>query len=57
MGSVSWATLYIVKTPNTVPLGGKQNATVFGGPVLGVLQYNGKNGGKNGGTVTVYIHL
>ena len=32
-----------VKQPNTVPLGGKQNCTVWGGG--GILYY--KNGGKN----------
>ena len=34
-----------------MPFGVKLNDTVFGGPVLGVLQYLNKNGGKNGGTV------
>ena len=27
-----------VKPPNTMPLGGKQNGTVFGGSVLGVFK-------------------
>ena len=33
-----------------MPLEGKQNDTVFGGPVLWVLMYLNEDRGKNGGT-------